>query len=69
VTNELIGVSRIHTKKADLDGLAATIPTLFAYKVIKKLLTEIFREYSNKKAVLIPTPGLDPREHAYEFTQ
>ena len=60
MANELIGVSRIHTRKGDLGGLAATIPTLSAYKVIGKLLTDFLREHGNKRAVFIPTPGLGP---------
>lgn len=69
MANELVGVSRIHIKKVDSGGIAAKIPTLSAYKVITKLLTEILREDGNKRAVFIPTPGLDPRERAYGFTQ
>lgn len=69
MANESIGVSRIHTRKVNVNGIAAAVPTLFAYKVIRKFLTEFSKEHSNKGAVFIPTPGLGSRERAYEFTR
>lgn len=69
MANESTGVSRMHTRRVDSNGSVATIPTLFAYKVMRNSLAEISREPDNKIAVSIPTPGLDPREHTCEFVQ
>lgn len=34
MANTSIGVSRIHTRKIDVNGLPAALPTLSAYKVV-----------------------------------